>query len=347
MVHHFRDVGRRSSNTEYVTVLEQLAFTGDLGRCVRSHLTPISEADARKLVASISPTLPVRFGSSTGRAYPKPYRISLPRERNGRLRVGVVLHEIAHIIEHQMYRTMKHGRDFCSSFSVLLREQPDMTDGSKIQVYMNHQGPFTGVAYDAKGKKIDLIEGHAQKVHDEACAAVSTGKAQDVFVYSNKEGQFIGAFYKRGGTYRLWSEDLAEYQAGLELPAQRPEAALLQGGDEPLRQVDDPVDASVPGGTVPGPRPVRSVPPKAPSQPRTPPPPRARVTLGVGKTEGWPKSEGATLVRGLMDDGTLRSSPEICEAIGAQLIAAGVQFPASLVSRLKQNGFLKEASIDA
>jgi len=84
-------------------------------------------------------------------------------------------------------------------------------------------------------------------------------------------------------------------------------------------------------------------------QPESAPSNGCRRTRGarlvIGKTDGWPKSQGAQIVRQFFQHPDRRASTqEIVSAIGDQLMAAGIEFPGSLVSRLKQAGFLTEAA---
>lgn len=130
---------------------------------------------------------------------------------------------------------------------------------------------------------------------------------------------------------------------GMELPAERGAAALLPRRAEPVREVDDSGDDSVPEGAIPVDRPVRRVPPEGVPQQRTPRKAGAALALGAGE---WPKkSEPARLVREWFEAEPDRraTTAEMIEALGTQLTALGVQFPASLFSRLKQAGLLVPA----
>jgi hypothetical protein len=349
----------RKQGPEYFRVLHRMSANDyafpDL---IEAHLTPCTEDQARAIFNGLKGVMQVdmkfgaragvcHFNDKTGR-----YLISLPPERTGRLRVGIVIHEFAHVVDHIKRGKFGHGWQFVRAFEHLLTEFPWrklMPDGNKIDIFMRHRGKFSLVLTVPKGSKTARVEGlNAERAHNEAIALVTTGDATEVYVYSDSEGCFIGAFYKRGIEYRSWEDELAAYHSRLELSDERPTPTLLQGGPEPVRPVDDPDDERVQAGPVPGDGPVRDVPAKAAAKPRavrTPPAPKARVGLTIGEDDGWPKSEAAQAIHSLfgrVEDGKVLTSPEICAALAPRLAELGVQFPASLVSRLKQNGFLKE-----
>jgi len=347
---------------EYEGVLRRAGEKHFLHHLIESHATLCTPEQAQAILDRLQrfcsmPETALIFGSRRGHAYAPntrnrlPYRISLPRPETGRLRVGLVLHEAAHVFDHARRKKMGHGWGFIHALEPLLTSfnwRLDMPTRSFFEIYMRHRGPYSLVG--SEGSKAERVQGpfNAEQAHAKAIAAVTTGKEESVFVYSDSEGSFIGAFYRRGDKFKTYAEEKNAYQAGLELSDQRDPAALLQGGPEPLRPVDDPVDERVQGGTVPGDRHVRSVPPQGPPEPRakrTAPPAKRRVALCLGKDDDWPKSEAAQAVHdlfGTVNDRKALTSGEICEALGPRLTELGVQFPASLVSRLKQNGFLKE-----
>ncbi len=95
-----------------------------------AHQTPTVPEEARVLVQILAehfniPAPAVRFRvRSYGRARRTQYDILLPRERMrpgnsptiGHLRVGIVLHEFAHLLHHKRcpdIRCLDHGLEFC------------------------------------------------------------------------------------------------------------------------------------------------------------------------------------------------------------------------------------------
>ena len=113
-----------------------------------------------------------------------------------------------------------------------------------------------------------------------------------------------------------------------------------------MREVDAPVERSVPKRSVSRDRPVRDVPPQAPAAKRTPPAPRRRAALELdpGHAEAWPRSEGAQIVRASLDKDGPATAGDLAARVAADCAKVGVAFPASLISRLKQGGFLREVS---
>lgn len=68
---------------------------------------------------------------------------------------------------------------------------------------------------------------------------------------------------------------------------------------------------------------------------------------GVALTRGtglWPPSEPSQIVREFFADGKCASVAEVLQSLGERLKALGVAHPSSLISRLKQNGALTEAT---
>ena len=72
--------------------------------------------------------------------------------------------------------------------------------------------------------------------------------------------------------------------------------------------------------------------------------PRAALELDPGNAERWPKSEGATIVRNALEAGGPATASDLAQRVAADCAKVGVAFPASLISRLKQGGFLREVS---
>lgn len=238
-----------------------------------------------------------------------------------------------------------------------------MPTSSLKTIYDAHRGPFSLQIVREIGTKkskqsSDHVDGPftAEEAHEEARLLVKDAKENvtEVFVFSITEGQFIGAFYKRGEAHRPWHEEV-EQSERVELPDQRVETALLSGGTEPLREVDDPLLPGLPAVPVPSPGPVRDVPAEKPARQRTKParkpgdrfPVVRGRALTLGHTEGWPESAPAQAVReffgGFNGRPLIRATvAEVIQLIGPRLNELGMAHPGSLVSRLKQRGLLKE-----
>jgi len=113
-------------------------------------------------------------------------------------------------------------------------------------------------------------------------------------------------------------------------------------GDVIAQTAAAPIEAEAPVAIA---TPVAAVAPA----PRRDPKPAARRTRGatlvLGKTDGWPKSHGAQIVlQFFRHPDRQATAQDVVSAVGDQLKAAGIEFPGSLVSRLKQAGFLTEAA---
>lgn len=230
---------------------------------------------------------------------------------------------------------------------------------SLVSIYMNHRGPFAlSLTVEVPGKKggePDLRSSYlagpfnAEEAHEESRVLVNASNGErvsSIHVFSCTEHQFIGAMYKRGCEYRPWSEDLCDYQRGLELPDAQTDdidpAALLPEQGQPLRPVDAADDGGVPVQAVPAHRPVRRLPAEA----RTAPPRRVGLPLELdpGNAERWPGGPGAALVREALERLKQATGRDLAAAIADDCMKAGIGFPASLISRLKQGGFLREAT---
>jgi hypothetical protein len=370
---------RLINGSEYPGVLRRAAAGGWLDDLLIAHFTPCDVAEARGLLAGLDLPVSLRLilldGVYRGRARysrrRRQYGILLPTKPGVypcHLRVGLVLHEAAHIYDHQDRGKFGHGPAFCERLRELVQEWRPRRMANMMEMYLRHRGPYSlllTILQETKGKQT-VISGdkplgpmNAERAHAEACRLVTDpeSKVTAVFVFSDTEGQHIGAQYKRGETYRPWHEMKEEVQreGGMELSDQRPAATLLQGGPEPLRPVDAAVERSVPAEAVPSAGPVRDVPEEA--APRKRPAPtklpgdrfpavRGRaLALDASTSDRWPKSAPAQLVKGWFEEGDKRATAaEVIQAIGPKLQALGMAHPASLVSRLKQGGFLKEVS---
>lgn len=194
-------------------------------------------------------------------------------------------------------------------------------------IYDRHRGPFTLVLTRETPKKVrgaetialstDRVRGpfNAEDAHETARLLVTDPRdnVRDAFVYSESEGQFIGAFYQKDAAIPSWDDVSAVPLASTEQAA-----------------VTAPVAAPV----------VTVVAPTTPKPERRP----RGAQLVVGKADRWPTSKGAQIVRQFFHPGRRATAQEIVGAVGEQLKAAGIEFPGSLVSRLKQGGFLTEAA---
>lgn len=352
---------------EYSSVMKRAGQEGWLADLCAAHATPCTRTQAERILhrlTEVPADARLLWTNKRGKARysvtKRRYGMSLP-ERPGTnfayLRVGLVLHEAAHIHDHLVRKKFGHGPAFCQALQELLKTDWRAFVPSVKEIYRRHRGPFSLALTRevVEGKKrvqtSDFLNGpfSAEDAHEEARTMVNDPKDNiiDIYIFSKTEGQFTGAIYRRGETHPAWHL-LEEPDGGLELPDPSDEAALLpRGRQEPVRPVDAPDDERVPQGAVPADRPVRNVPAKAPAQPRTPPAPKPRVGLELDpdKTTDWPKSAGAQAVLAHFVNGVKRAtSAEICEALGPRLTEMGVAFPASLVSRLKQAGLLRPAA---
>lgn len=378
---------------EYVSVLRRAGEEGWLAPLVEAHATTCTFITAGAIMR-VLPDIPeylrsgpqLRFwkGEHRGRArYNRGtglYGMALPITSGTRccqLRIGLVLHEAAHIWDHQQTQKFGHGPSFCRALRKALtfpwREVLHMPTSNYQEIYARHRGPFSLLITRETQKKSQPIQGsekikgpfNAEEAHEEARMLVNDPRENivQVHVFSDGEGQFCGAFYKRGEEYNTWEEE-TENAGRMELPEQLAAPALLQGRSESLSTMvaaehdglpDEPVQET--GGD----RPVRDVPTEEPAKPkraRAPQPdkpaklpgdrfPAVRgKALELGKEDGWPPSAAAQRVRAFYTGGTgvRATSAELVAALGAELQGMGVAFPASLISRLKQAGFLKEVA---
>lgn len=363
---------------EYPNVLARAAREGWLRPLIHAHLTECTRVTAEGLLHELS-DLPADLGlrwrpRTRGRAryhkLQRRYGITLPTEpapSSSRLRIGLVLHEAAHVYDHLTTKRFGHGPTFCRELRELLathwndswRERCTiaMSVSNFREIYDRHRGPYwlllTRETPTKKGVEhsTDRIEGplSAEEAHEEARILVNDAKDNvvDAMVFSSTEGQFTGAIYRRGETYRPWHEEESRARR-VEPSDQRDEAALLPGGPEPLREVVDPVERGLPAATVPRRRPVRDVPAKDPALQRAAGPRgnRPALELDPGNAERWPKSEGAGIVRATLEAIGRATAADLAQRIAADCAKVGVAFPASLISRLKQGGFLREAAGD-
>lgn len=247
-----------------------------------------------------------------------------------------------------------------------------MKDVSQAEIYARHRGPYSLLLTREGPKKVAATDRHpgpfsAEDAHERSRKLVEdpNDTITAVHVFSDNEGQFIGAFYKRGETYLPWAEIRAAELDALDHTAAEPReepdaeravdterleheegnppdpaAASLQRGEEPVQEVESGTERPVQPRATPKPRPVRAV-----SEPRAAGAGKrsSRIELNPDKaTEAWPKGEGARIVREAITASGPVTTKELIERTTPALTAAGVGFPASLISRLKQAGLLRE-----
>ena len=109
-------VGRRSKN---YALLKQLHETA----CTQEEALSIVKTVSHQYGITVSV---VRFREGVrGRAYCKTFALSLPATPGagfGRLRVGIVLHELAHLIAFHRFKERAHRRPFLSLLDYLGHE---------------------------------------------------------------------------------------------------------------------------------------------------------------------------------------------------------------------------------
>lgn len=232
------------------------------------------------------------------------------------------------------------------------------------EIYDRHPGLYHAVVdRQVAGKKDGSIKLetrnvpglNAAEVRQLARIEIEKDKSVTIYVYSEREQQHL-LWYDCDSLNFLTEDDgKGEPDGRVELPDQREEAAPLRRRKKSVRPVDDPVDGSVSAETVSGDGPVRDVPeekqPRAEGvrrrdSQRAAPPRRVgrALELDGGNAERWPKSEGAQIVRAALERVGRATVAELTAMLAADLAKAGVGFPGSLISRLKQGGFLKEVT---
>ena len=204
-----------------------------------------------------------------------------------------------------------------------------MSRGTLREIYNRHDGPFHLVLtreMTPGGKQFaDTINGplSSKEAHEKARAAVQEPGTIDCYVYSDGEGHFTGAVYERGKAYDSW-----EAMSLAEAPASepQPEAPAAPSKEEPSL-IEEVKQALAPRlAQAAGPKPKRSR--------------GGLLELDLGNAERWPDSKGAALVREALEAGPA-SVADLSARLAEPLKAAGVAFPASLISRLKQAGFIR------
>jgi hypothetical protein len=301
--------------------------------------------------------------------------ISLPGQpgsRFGYLRVGIVLHEAAHALAYRKCSNLNHQKPFQREFRSLLRKlmTPSPTPLNFRPIYDRHQGPYVLLLtrVDNKGAefsdRITDISLRAQAAHEKAIELIENRdpKKPDVtrvFVFSETEGQFTGALYQRGEAYAAWQhlpmDDAAPApRAVVKRATVKETAAKTYPAANAIVQGEAAAAAGLTGHTMVDGDLVAAGLADSPRVPKLQRPaklPGDRFPVMRGRPlvhdpEGsWPKSAPAQFVKsffGQQPPDYSATSAELVAAIGQSLTDLGVQFPASLISRLKQAGLLKE-----
>jgi hypothetical protein len=344
---------------EYRSIIACAGRGGWLAPLIEVHSLPCTRLEAMRVLDVLDLDGVARtWRSCRGRAYhtnKAGYRISLPTNpgaRCGHLRVGLVLHEAAHIWDRKEVGTFSHGPTYCRQLRRSLSypwRRALMKDQSLCEIYDRHDGPYTIllVVQDSKGEqrsaRVDGMFPDGRTVHEAAREQARQLNVVEAFVYSEHEKQFIGIYYKNGTAYRSWEEE----RERMELSVERPASALLPAGAEPVQTLDDSGDDGLPAEPVSRARPVRDVPAQEPTAVRAPRAPRkvgVALTLDGGNAEAWPQSAAAQAIRTYLESHHPATCKDIVTTLGPRLNELGVQFPAALVSRLKQAGYVKEAT---
>lgn len=116
---------------EYANVARALYLAGVGHLAHAAHTMAITPEDATQTIREIlgAQTM-IAFRGYRGRARKgHPYRVTMPAASGARpdgaphLRLGIVLHECAHVIAWSRYgwSIAPHGREFCDTFAELLR----------------------------------------------------------------------------------------------------------------------------------------------------------------------------------------------------------------------------------
>lgn len=341
---------------EYPTILRAAENEGWLNVLIESHLTPCSQEEARRLLdRSGCRFVTTRFNMrprARGRFNPpkngQGLSLSLPGRpgsRFGFLRVGIVLHEAAHLLDYRKRIKTNHQPSFQREFRSLLRKLMTTTTPVNFRpIYDRHQGPYVLLMLreNAKGQQFtDRVTGsslRAQAAHEKAVELVNQGDPKypdvdSVFVFSDTEGQFTGALYRKGESYAGWEHlPIDDAPPVDKRSAARKLLDVRKTTTLPELAAKVEADANAPAAS-----------------PRKKPGDRFPVMRGrplVPNLEGeWPKSAPAQLVRSHFEfrgANYSATSAELIAEIGTALAELKVQFPASLISRLKQAGLLKE-----
>lgn len=357
---------------EYVSIVKRAGQEGWLDPLTAAHAAPCTQQEAVKILGLLRnlPRLKVLFrANAKGRARfsrkTKRYGITLSAEPGGktrRLRAGLVLHEAAHILAHQQVGEMDHQEIYCRTLRRLLQtdwRSQLMPTSSFSAIFNRHRGPFSislTREIDHGGKRgkeqvSDRIllplreedEGRqrsrtftAEEAHEEARMLVGDPRENvtSAYVFSESEGQFIGAAYHRGETYKPWSEENLPIEATFQTdPPIEPMTIAGKVESEPTKPTADLLKV--------GTEAVKIKEPKAPKPPR-----RAGLALTVapGSDEKWPQAPSAQAVLATFKARGAMTAKEAAEVLAPKLTELGVAHPASAISRLKQAGLLQEVA---
>ena len=363
---------RWPSIAEYTNVLRAAMDDGWFHELAAAHFTPCTREESSAILAGLHlPNLVVQWRrGSCGRASRRrgQDRLTLPRDPLawgargfGHLRVGIVLHEAAHIINRRENGAFGHGEEFQRTLRRLVEKFPwrcyVAICSDYPALYARHRGPYSLLlTTETTNKKGEVVVGSgrnrgpmsAEDAHDTARMLITDPRdnVRTVHVYSDTEQQYIGAYYDRGQVVPSWAD--ASATSSLDSTAEREGAASLPPGDadESLPGVDVDVAVEPLPEQEPAAKPARPARTQPAAMPRVPPAPRkaAPLAAAAGATE-WPKSRGPQIIREWFaaEPGRQATVPEITAALGPALTEAGIQFPTSLISRLKQGGFLVAA----
>lgn len=120
---------------EYAGVSRMLYRLGVGAEAHAAHMMPITPSEAQDVIKRFCPLTKVTFAGVRGRAARSGAHVTMPRAAQGEtrhdgaplLRLGIALHECAHVIAYAQARRagrtiQPHGRAFCETFAQLLRE---------------------------------------------------------------------------------------------------------------------------------------------------------------------------------------------------------------------------------
>lgn len=228
-------------------------------------------------------------------------------------------------------------------------------------IYDRHQGPYVLLLTRENEKGVEFTDRitnialRAQAAHEKAVELIENRdpKKPDVtrvFVFSETEGQFTGALYQRGESYATWEHlpiDDTPVMPKPRLTVKEKAAKTYPAAVNAIVQANAAAAAGLTGHTMVDGDVVPAALADSPAVPKLQR--KFAVMRGrplVANVEGqWPASAAAQLVRSHFEaKGTAyaATSAELVAEIGTALAELKVQFPASLISRLKQAGLLVE-----
>jgi hypothetical protein len=115
---------------EYAGVSRELWRRGVGALAVSAHAMEVTPDEAQDIIKRLVPKAAIAFRGYRGRAKRSANRVTMPARGGVRtdgvphLRLGIVLHECAHLLAWEKYgRGIRpHGEEFCIVFARLLRE---------------------------------------------------------------------------------------------------------------------------------------------------------------------------------------------------------------------------------